>query len=291
MLGFDAIATMTRSNTPAARRTRSWCPLVIGSKVPGYTALRFMWRTDDTRPRPPDRREAPSSRRATPEAVRARAARHRRAHQAQACRRQRRGSGRQQIRIVRRIEKHDVEWRFAWPFASQPSASAQTTVQRCLPASPAPRPRSPLPRADPFRRKSPAPRRATAPPAREHRCRQTGRARAHRSMRGCSQLNRVSRTRSGVGRISTPAGNRRRRPRCRPPMMRRTREPPPRARAPPPASSARTVARLFPLFFAFANTRDPHARRLPPFGAQAYPTAPNRQVRRIVLHGEGMRPD
>src|SRR5579871_4835640 len=27
---------------PAARRTRSWCPLVIGSKVPGYTASRFM---------------------------------------------------------------------------------------------------------------------------------------------------------------------------------------------------------------------------------------------------------
>ena len=41
------------------------------------------------------------------------------------------------------------------------------------------------------------------------------------------------------------------------------------ARAPPPASSARAVARLFPLFFAFANACDPRARGLPPFGAQA----------------------
>jgi hypothetical protein len=35
LLGLEAIATITRSNTPAARRTRSWCPLVMGSNVPG----------------------------------------------------------------------------------------------------------------------------------------------------------------------------------------------------------------------------------------------------------------
>src|SRR5262245_19718689 len=37
--GFAAIATMTRSKMRNARRTRSECPLVIGSKVPGYIAL------------------------------------------------------------------------------------------------------------------------------------------------------------------------------------------------------------------------------------------------------------
>ena len=35
LLGLAAMATMTRSKMPAARRTRSWCPLVIGSNVPG----------------------------------------------------------------------------------------------------------------------------------------------------------------------------------------------------------------------------------------------------------------
>src|SRR6185312_5792626 len=35
LLGLEAMATMTRSKMPAARRTRSWWPLVIGSKVPG----------------------------------------------------------------------------------------------------------------------------------------------------------------------------------------------------------------------------------------------------------------
>lgn len=85
------------------------------------------------------------------------------------------------------------------------------------------------------------------------------------SMRGRSQLNRVSRTRSGVGRISTPAGNCSRRPRWRPPMMRRMREFAPALRAPPPASLAlrstpgsarsptRRGTRLLPPFLTFAN--------------------------------------
>ena len=59
LFGLAAMATTTRSKMLAARRTRSWWPLVIGSNVPGYTALRFMWqrlparlvRRDDTRPR------------------------------------------------------------------------------------------------------------------------------------------------------------------------------------------------------------------------------------------------
>ena len=33
--GFAAIATTTRWKIDAARRMRSWWPLVIGSKVPG----------------------------------------------------------------------------------------------------------------------------------------------------------------------------------------------------------------------------------------------------------------
>src|SRR5262245_25952710 len=37
--GFAAIATTTRSKMRSARRTRSECPLVIGSKVPGYIAF------------------------------------------------------------------------------------------------------------------------------------------------------------------------------------------------------------------------------------------------------------
>src|SRR5690606_27548460 len=37
--GLAAIATTTLSNSRAARRTRSWCPLVMGSNVPGYKAL------------------------------------------------------------------------------------------------------------------------------------------------------------------------------------------------------------------------------------------------------------
>ena len=73
-------------------------------------------------------------------------------------------------------------------------------------------------------------------------------------MRGCSQLNRVSRTRSGVGRIATPGGKSQRRPRCRPPMMRRTRDLRTGARAhhDPHHAHAR-VARLFPLFLTFTN--------------------------------------
>ena len=110
------------------------------------------------------------------------------------------------------------------------------------------------------------------------------------SMRGCSQLNRVSRTRSGVGRISTPAGNRSRRPRCRPAMMRRTRERAPAFRAPLTASLDRATTRVFPLFLGFGKDIGSGATGLPPFGAQAYATALIRQVRRIVLHGEGMRP-
>jgi len=73
------------------------------------------------------------------------------------------------------------------------------------------------------------------------------------SMRGCSQLNRVSRTRSGVGRISTPAGNCNRRPRCRPPMMRRTRERAPVFCAPLTASLGRATTRVFPLFPGFGK--------------------------------------
>src|SRR5687767_1203633 len=42
LFGLAAIATTTRSKIVAARRTRSWWPFVIGSNVPGYTALRFM---------------------------------------------------------------------------------------------------------------------------------------------------------------------------------------------------------------------------------------------------------
>ena len=45
--------------------------------------------------------------------------------------------------------------------------------------------------------------------------------------RGASQLNNVSRTRSGVGRMSARAGKRRRRPRHVPPMILNTREPAP----------------------------------------------------------------
>src|SRR3972149_3916304 len=39
---LSATATISSSNMPAARRTRSWWPSVIGSKVPGYTALMFI---------------------------------------------------------------------------------------------------------------------------------------------------------------------------------------------------------------------------------------------------------
>src|ERR1700761_5804653 len=47
LLGLAAMATTTRSKMLAARRTRSWWPLVIGSKVPGYRAvLLFMVNPD-----------------------------------------------------------------------------------------------------------------------------------------------------------------------------------------------------------------------------------------------------
>src|SRR5882724_1331648 len=36
---LTAIPTTTLSYNAEARRTRSWCPSVIGSNVPGYTAL------------------------------------------------------------------------------------------------------------------------------------------------------------------------------------------------------------------------------------------------------------
>src|SRR6267378_8643886 len=36
---LTAIPTTTLSYKTEARRTRSWCPSVIGSNVPGYTAL------------------------------------------------------------------------------------------------------------------------------------------------------------------------------------------------------------------------------------------------------------
>src|SRR6478672_7503597 len=39
---LSATATTTSSNVLAARRTRSWCPKVMGSNVPGYTALIVM---------------------------------------------------------------------------------------------------------------------------------------------------------------------------------------------------------------------------------------------------------
>ena len=48
---------------------------------------------------------------------------------------------------------------------------------------------------------------------------------------------------------------------------------------------------IFSAVFCFRPMLAPARRGLPPFGAQAYATAPIRQVRRIVLHGEGMRPD
>src|SRR5512134_1662457 len=36
---LSATPTTSRENSPAARRTRSSCPRVSGSKVPGYTAM------------------------------------------------------------------------------------------------------------------------------------------------------------------------------------------------------------------------------------------------------------
>ena len=74
--------------------------------------------------------------------------------------------------------------------------------------------------ADRARRPSPMRRPATAPRARARRCRRRGRA-STSPVRSCpSQLNSVSRTRSGVGRSAAPAGKRIARPRQRPPMMR-----------------------------------------------------------------------
>jgi hypothetical protein len=73
-----------------------------------------------------------------------------------------------------------------------------------------------------------------------------------------------------------------------PPMMRRTREPElARERAPRPRH-ARASSCAFCVFLRLEPTQ---SRCLPPFGAQAYASAPIRQVRRIVLHDEGMRPD
>src|SRR5262245_19760306 len=39
LASLAAMPTTTRSKRAAARLTRSWCPRVIGSNVPGYTAL------------------------------------------------------------------------------------------------------------------------------------------------------------------------------------------------------------------------------------------------------------
>ena len=96
-------------------------------------------------------------------------------------------------------------------------------------------------------------------------------------MRGCSQLNRVSRTRSGVGRISTPAGNRRRRPRCRPAMMRRTREcAHVLARAPPACvMAARGCAAFSAVFHFLTNARGPCAAWLATFWGPSVPYGPN----------------
>src|SRR5688572_17698444 len=101
-----------------------------------------------------------------------------------------------------------------------------------------------------------------------------------------SQLNRVSRTRSGVGRISTPSGKRNLRPRCVPPMMRKTRVEDARGVSRAFAVAGRGV-RVFPLVFALAANTCSLSGRLPPFGAQAYPRPPTRQVRRIVRTTRG----
>ena len=72
---FEAMATTTRSKRPQARRTRSAWPLVIGSKVPGYRACRWVLKVssaaDDTRPHRPDRSSPQSTRPAAPAAARA----------------------------------------------------------------------------------------------------------------------------------------------------------------------------------------------------------------------------
>ena len=217
-----------------------------------------MWRTDDTRPRRPAPREALSSPPATPAADRERGVRGTGAHRARAGRASARGRGLEQVRVVRRVEEHDVEGRLG-AVRRQPveRIRAQTTRAFSSPHS-----RATASMAAAARRSfstnvtCAAPRdSASSPSAPLPANRSSTRA---WSMRGCSQLNRVSRTRSGVGRISTPAGNRSRRPRCRPPMMRRTRE-----RA--PAFSCTTDLRhwrarrrdFFRCFLAFANVLSP----------------------------------
>ena len=140
--------------------------------------------------------------------------------------------------------------------ASQPKASAQDT---CAPSSPHSRAADSMAaaarRSFSTKLTCAAPRdkasRPSAPlPAKRSRTRAP-------AIRGCSQLNRVSRTRSGVGRIVTPAGKRSRRPRCLPPMMRRTLEGPDDFAggelAPRLASCSRELERLFAVCLSLVN--------------------------------------
>src|SRR5262245_20495856 len=89
LLGLAAIATTTRSKIPAASRPRAWCPLVMGSNGPGYTALRLIAfplvqsappddEPDDNRPRPRARCDAGSMRPEAPADLPVRGARCRR---------------------------------------------------------------------------------------------------------------------------------------------------------------------------------------------------------------------
>jgi hypothetical protein len=107
-----------------------------------------------------------------------------------------------------RVEQHQVEAGRPPGAAIQASASAPLHLHRAVACSrafdgvagcaPAP---------GHARAAAPRPRRATRPRSPARRCRQRRRARASRSRSWPSQLNRVSRTRSGVGR--SPGGRHR----------------------------------------------------------------------------------
>src|SRR4051794_20451326 len=104
---LSATARMTSSNILAARRTRSWWPSVIGSNVPGYTALSVMaspfQQLMSHRARAAVAPELPTRRQRR---------RRRRFHMNQRVRGQMRAQQRQHLRKIvgakRRIEKDDV---------------------------------------------------------------------------------------------------------------------------------------------------------------------------------------